>query len=146
MIKSKFDVSVRVWAVVLMFVLFALLSVIGAVVHTYIIIPEAVAEEFMAKWTYQCPGWETKFVLYLKDSGNDWAEIQEFVSRCDDGEVGAKNFEETFTCDVVPGRSYTFGLVAKNADSESDKAEATVYVPCPKPAMPEGFIILLLED
>jgi len=134
------------WLAVLVFVLVILPLTVGAVVHTYIIIPEAVAEEFVAKWNYQCPGWETKFVLYLKGSGDSWTEVQEFASKCDDGEVGAKSFEEAFTYDVVPGQNYTFGLTAKNADDESDKAEATVYVPCPKPVMPEGFIILLLED
>ena len=128
----------------LAFVLFFLPLLASAVVHTYIIIPKAVAMDFTAKWDYDCPGWETKFVLYLKNPDDTWTQIQEFTSKCSEGETGTKNFEEAFTYDIIsPGQNYTFGLTAKNADEESDKAEATIYIPYPKPATPANFILLL---
>jgi len=131
----------RKFIIVLAFILFLLPILSQAVVHTHIIIPESVAEEFTAKWDYDCPEWEIRFTLYLKNPDDTWTEIQEFTSKCD--EAGAKNFEETFTYDVIPGQNYTFGLTAKNADEESDKAEATIYIPYPKPTTPGNFILLL---
>jgi len=130
--------------IVLAFILFLLPLYVCAVVHTHIIIPKAIAEEFVARWNYDCPGWETKFILYLKNPDDTWSEIQEMSSKCSQGEIGAKNFEETFTYDIIsPGQNYTFGLSAKNVDAESDKAEATIRVPYPKPATPGNFILLL---
>ena len=127
-------------AIALAFMLFFLPLLASAVVHTYIIIPKAVAMDFTAKWDYDCPGWETKFVLYLKNPDDTWTQIQEFTSKCDDGETGMKNFEEAFTYDVISvGQNYTFGLTAKNADNESDKAEVTIYIPYPIPDSPQNF-------
>ena len=124
----------------LAFVLMLLPLLAGAVVHTYIIVPEATAMDFIARWDYDCPGWETKFVLYLKNPDDTWTQIQEFTSKCSDGETGVKNFEEAFTYDVISvGQNYTFGLTAKNADNESDKAEVTIYVPYPVPEVPQSF-------
>jgi len=141
-IKSKFDISgvLKVWIVVLAFTLSALLPIVNAVVHTYIIIPEATAMDFIARWDYDCPGWETKFVLYLKNPDDTWTQIQEFTSKCSDGETGTKSFEEAFTYDVISvGQNYTFGLSAKNADNESGKAEVTIYIPYPVPEVPQSF-------
>ena len=124
----------------LAFVLMLLPLLAGAVVHTYIIVPEATAMDFIARWTYQCPGWETKFILYLKNPDDTWSEIREMSSRCNDSETGMKNFEEAFTYDVISvGQNYTFGLSAKNADNESGKAEVTIYVPYPTPDVPQSF-------
>jgi len=124
----------------LAFVLMLLPLLAGAVVHTYIIVPEATAMDFIARWDYDCPGWETKFVLYLKNPDDTWTQIQEFTSKCSDGETGVKNFEEAFTYDVISvGQNYTFGLTAKNADNESDKAEVTIYIPYPVPEVPQSF-------
>jgi len=124
----------------LAFVLMLLPLLAGAVVHTYIIVPEATAMDFIARWDYDCPGWETKFVLYLKNPDDTWTQIQEFTSKCSDGETGTKSFEEAFTYDVISvGQNYTFGLSAKNADNESDKAEVTIYVPYPVPEVPQSF-------
>ena len=133
-------------AIALVFMLFFLPLLASAVVHTYIIIPKAVAMDFTAKWDYDCPGWETKFALYLKNPDDTWSEIREMSSKCNEGETGTENFEEAFTYDVIsPGQDYTFGLTAKNVDNESDKAETTIHIPYPKPATPANFI-LLLED
>ena len=130
----------------LAFVLMLLPLLAGAVVHTYIIVPEATAMDFIARWDYDCPGWETKFVLYLKNPDDTWTQIQEFTSKCSDGETGVKNFEEAFTYDVISvGQNYTFGLTAKNADNESDKAEVTIYIPYPVD-VPQNFEILLGGD
>ena len=124
----------------LAFLLMLLPLLAGAVVHTYIIVPEATAMDFIARWDYDCPGWETKFVLYLKNPDDTWTQIQEFTSKCSDGETGTKNFEEAFTYDVISvGQNYTFGLTAKNADNESDKAEVTIYIPYPIPEVPQSF-------
>jgi len=124
----------------LAFVLMLLPLLASAVVHTYIIVPEATAMDFIARWDYDCPGWETKFVLYLKNPDDTWTQIQEFTSKCSDGETGMKNFEEAFTYDVISvGQNYTFGLTAKNADNESDKAEVTIYIPYPVPEVPQSF-------
>jgi len=124
----------------LAFVLMLLPLLAGAVVHTYIIVPEATAMDFIAQWDYDCPGWETKFVLYLKNPDDTWTQIQEFTSKCSDGETGTKSFEEAFTYDVISvGQNYTFGLTAKNADNESDKAEVTIYIPYPIPEVPQSF-------
>ena len=124
----------------LAFVLMLLPLLASAVVHTYIIVPEATAMDFIARWDYDCPGWETKFVLYLKNPDDTWTQIQEFTSKCSDGETGTKSFEEVFTYDVtLPGQNYTFGLSAKNTDSESDKAEVTIYIPYPVPEVPQSF-------
>ena len=125
---------------ILAFVLMLLPLLAGAVVHTYIIVPEATAMDFIARWDYDCPGWETKFVLYLKNPDDTWTQIQEFTSKCSDGETGTKSFEEAFTYDVISvGQNYTFGLSAKNADNESDKAEVTIYIPYPVPEVPQSF-------
>ena len=131
----------------LAFVLMLLPLLASAVVHTYIIVPEATAMDFIARWDYDCPGWETKFVLYLKNPDDTWTQIQEFTSKCNDGETGMKNFEEAFTYDVISvGQNYTFGLTAKNADNESSKAEVTIYIPYPVPDSPQNFEILLGGD
>jgi len=128
------------WLAVLVFVLVVLPLTVGAVVHTYIIIPQAVAMDFIARWNYDCPGWETKFVLYLKNPDDTWTQIQEFTSKCSDGETGMKNFEEAFTYDVISvGQNYTFGLTAKNTDNESGKAEVIIYIPYPVPEVPQNF-------
>ena len=128
------------WLAVLVFVLVVLPLTVGAVVHTYIIIPQAVAMDFIARWNYDCPGWETKFVLYLKNPDDTWTQIQEFTSKCSDGETGTKSFEEAFTYDIISvGQNYTFGLTAKNADNESSKAEVTIYIPYPVPEVPQSF-------
>ena len=124
----------------LAFVLMLLPLLASAVVHTYIIVPEATAMDFIARWDYDCPGWETKFVLYLKNPDDTWTQILEFTSKCSDGETGTKSFEEAFTYDVISvGQNYTFGLSAKNADNESDKAEVTIYIPYPVPEVPQSF-------
>jgi len=124
----------------LAFVLMLLPLLAGAVVHTYIIVPEATAMDFIARWGYDCPGWETKFVLYLKNPDDTWTQIQEFTSKCSDGETGMKSFEEAFTYDVISvGQNYTFGLSAKNADNESGKTEVTIYIPYPVPEVPQSF-------
>jgi len=124
----------------LAFVLFFLPLLASAVVHTYIIVPEATAMDFVARWDYDCPGWETKFILYLKNPDDTWTQIQEFTSKCSDGETGTKSFDEAFTYDVISvGQNYTFGLTAKNADNESSKAEVTIYVPYPIPEVPQSF-------
>jgi len=124
----------------LAFVLMLLPLLASAVVHTYIIVPEATAMDFIARWDYDCPGWETKFVLYLKNPDDTWTQIQEFTSKCSDGETGMKSFEEAFTYDVISvGQNYIFGLTAKNADNESGKAEVTIYIPYPVPEVPQSF-------
>jgi len=72
-------------------------------------------ETFYTKWFYNCPDYEVRFDLYMKD-GDNFKYIKTMENKCT--EAGEKSFNEDFSIDKQfrPGDNVVFGLLPVNQD------------------------------
>ena len=92
-------------------------------------------ETFHAKWIYDCPDYEVRFNLYIKN-GQSFNFLRTMQSKCT--EAGKKTFTEDFDLEgqFNPGDNVVFALVPVNEDGVISPLVPLSIVPIPLRSCP----------